>query len=264
MTKRLGCDCEALRDRPAFSTSIDDETLKCVDGYRNLIRESFKRWDNRFPRKGLVWGEEYRCGNLGVIVCFDRHSGAESREPRDPVRIVTKGAVLHRHGGGAIWVKKADFGDVSGGEQGQQDHMLVRIVQDMERVKGGSRAAVNLQVDEKLLRILPRCFQSATGGFVIDLPRRASGKLCPAILCAVVNPDQLPSGMVERGSEVVNSISDNKPDGGRHGGAGLDCNSDPTLSITVNCNSVRVVGNVAFDEQFELLDVLVSPLNFEA
>lgn len=263
MTKRLD-NPQGLHGRPMSSIPIDDEALEGVDGYRHLIRESFKRWDNRLTRKGLVWSEEYRCGNLGVIVCFDRHTRPKGRESRDSIGAVTKSAVLHRNSCGPIRVEEADFRDMSRSEQGQQDHMLVRVIQDMERVNGGTRAAVNLQVDEELLRILPRRFQSATGGFVIDLPRRAGRELCPAILCALVDPDQFPSGMVERRPEVVDSIPDNKSDVGRHLGAGFDSNSDPALRITVNCNSVGVVGNVAFKEQFELLDVLLSSLNFEA
>ena len=90
---------------------------------------------------------------------------------------------------------------------GSEKGVLIGYIEAIEAIQFPARPSwICRQGDKEFLRIVTRCFYSITRGLVIPL-RSTSREGQVAVLCAAINPNQFPSGMVESGSQVMDGIS---------------------------------------------------------
>jgi hypothetical protein len=247
-------------DRPALARGV--RTLEDIDCLTNPLREPFQGWDSGAGNSHIRVAEEYARGAFYVIVKFDRPAGSYAHNRNKFARASHEHLTLH-FDSPSIWPDSGEFWDACCPQNWGDDNVLVRVVQNIEIVEvHSSTFDKGFRGFDGIFRPLTGCFYSIAGGFETD-PSIACREFEVAILRAVINSDEFPNGVIQRGPQIVDSIAYYKGERGRNLFDKSDTDSKMAgVKVRLDDKSVRFFGNEGCELQFELRNVIIGPLKF--
>jgi hypothetical protein len=140
--------------------------------------------------------------------------------------------------------------------------MLISIVGFIDSPKGVPiPTLVSGQPYEELFGIEPLCFHSFTSGFVI-LGSGTSRKLGPFVLCSAIQPNDLPSDVIQGAFEVVYRIPNDQRDFlWRLDFKPYANQESPGFLISLEPKRMRISVNERIKHSLKIKDVLLGPFN---
>jgi hypothetical protein len=109
-----------------------------------------------------------------------------------------------------IWVCDLNFSKLHEGYNWGKLNMLIQNAQSVQAIeKTPFTAFESFNTEKEFLRITSGCFYSFTHSFITGL-RPSERKGCISVLCTAIEPYQFPHSMIERGSEIMDAISNHQ------------------------------------------------------
>lgn len=243
------CEYQSGRDRPSYD----------VDAIARGMSELSQRWDNRLRFNGLDIAKDYIGGRLSLLILLDCRS---QRAVNRNVPIAAEGQISEIKNDPSIGIADDEFGDPHCFDDGSQNGMFLRVVQEVESVERitlpGRKYFKGL---ERISDRLTGCFYSLTGGFKID-PVVSGGKVEPAILSSLVATDHFPGHMLKRRLQIVDSVGYCERDLGRRFIREIDPNNRlGGVRIMLGGNNMRVSVRVVEQMPFKIANVMIGPLD---
>jgi hypothetical protein len=253
------CPPEGQADAALVARS--NECLELFQAVRNSFGEFEKRWNNSLQSKKFEIAKEYIDGRIGVLVKLNREPWPHPRHTGETIWPEAKGAIFKSRGHYAIWVYEFDSRNASDRCEWRDDGVLLRVVEQMQAVNFFARTAwVNRETSEEFLRIVSRRFYSVTRGFIVPLAA-TRGERRPSILCTTVEPHEFPHGVIERGAEIVDRISENKRESGRDLFIEAQFDGDIAgLRIIAHSRRIAVSPHKPIENGFKIADVMLGPI----
>jgi hypothetical protein len=198
----------------AASGASGNKALKLSDSVRNGITKLHQNGHHWLDPKRFKIGEEYLNGRLGILIQFeamahwnldaadsraiwgDMHADCDSRsaEPNTDFSALVE-----------------DFYSpvkLESCRKWCECFVFVRDIGLVQYVKQFSGTTfVRTKLDEEVRRISSGRFYSFADGFVVGLYPPRGRELKRTILCTAIEPNQFPRRMVERRSQVMDSIA---------------------------------------------------------
>lgn len=239
-----------------------DRSFETIDDVSGSSAVSLKCGNSGDQSKRGSLLEEYACGALNIIIKFD--DGVRRRRFSNE----HFGEVTDEH----ITFHDYDFtgplldsyGRMSGSAGGSDDDsVFIRIIQSGQLVEIISfPAREGFRSDEGIFYPLTGGYYSLAGGFETD-PIIACGEFEIAILCAAIDPDNLPCCMVKSGSQIMNSVAYYKGEVARQFLDRFNFENDGTgFGVTLNQKSVRFFSGKGCELPFNIRDVIIGPIDF--
>jgi hypothetical protein len=240
------------------------ETLETCNDAADKLRHMVERFKNRLTSDNLRLSERYINSELKVLVASSLVS--RSGDVRDFIACYQR-AKFSRE------VDCYSFPDaglkvVHGGSDCQQDAMLVDDIEIVEMQERIVRGHVRLYSTESFCRARANhLYVSLAAGGGILLDGLANREIRVPVRSSAASLNELPNKMVQRTSQIVDCVTNNKCDvtwDGIDAGSIEGCvlNFGYRVRLGSDCIGFRFPENV--NPSIQVYDVLFGPFNFEA
>jgi hypothetical protein len=207
--------------------------------------------------------EEYARGALSIFIKFDGKPGRDAGYIGKSVGPADHHITFHGTHRDSIWSHDSERRVAGSSQNGRDGDVLVRVVQFVDLVEINALPTHKcFGSPDGVFHPLAGCFYSIAGGFEVD-PAVACREAEFAILRAVVVSDQIPNGVIEGGSKIVDSIAYYHGERGKR----LFDETYPDreligLRVCLNAKSARFLVNKGIELPFKISDVILGPLDF--
>jgi hypothetical protein len=240
------------------------EIVESVNRARRFFGDPVQRWNDRLILKGRSYVENYRNGNMALIL----HCNVPA--PVEGPMVGVLGEVVIRSGEEFFVVLKADARERHNTEQWNEQLMLVSDVHVVQGPQGPIPSLVGLynihdqvanldgtrMVGETLL------FQSAINGSYKFLPLVTDWKLRAVIRDSGSFVESLVVSDVNRASEIMQGISNNKSGIDRGESAFVDVDENMVAPfVFLDADGVKVRLGERIQQLIHIVDVLHGPFN---
>lgn len=222
-----------------------------------------KRIDERNCIKGLKISEEYFQGRIAVLVVLDQAVGGDIVDNSSSPMLPYGNTAIHRSPNLTVWISDFDFANFRQIKDWSNELVLISNIGMMQsKDRFSTPAFICFEGEEEFDRVTMGRFYSVTRGFVSGLGEaNREGRIAASFTS--VDPKQFPCGMVKSGSMIVNSISNDKRDLWRYRIADIQLNELGSIGVFANNKSCSVSLTKDIENSFQLIDVLIGPLDFE-
>lgn len=93
---------------------------------------------------------------------------------------------------------------------------------------------------EEFIRITATCFHSVAQLFIVRNRRATAREGCIEILCATIEPEQIPCGMIEGASKIMNGVSYDQMNVRREGCIKINMEESVTIGIQLRSKGIDV------------------------
>mgnify|MGYP001569002881 CR=1 FL=1 len=241
-----------LTDSRFGLTSGEICLLDCLNDARDDLRKLMKRWNERLIfGRSILW-EEYVKGRLS-IVCYV-HLGTRPNCVQSTPGTYTEGKVGECV---VIIVMCANARNFEDADRWNQQPVFINDVDFVEGPNGIIPSNIRFYdiSDEVADVATPDLYFSITDGVYKFLPRISNRESAMLGRGAPSNNDNFTSHEVERGSEIVNGITENQ---WNTFGQRLGINA---CKISINAKTVCASFEKCGDGGVQLIDVLIGPFN---
>lgn len=238
-----------------------DNPLKSLDDFKNHLAELFERFESWEWPPIPVW-EKYVRGALSVVIKFQVASGRNIRNTHAFLASGNKDVPRHLCKEGSVLAVHHKIGVAGGSEADIEGGVLVSIV---EHIKGIEHVSLSVwedfKLDKSLFHPITGTYYSFTTGFKIN-PVIARGEFEVLILRSAIKSDHFPSEVVERTTEVVDSIAyyEGEHLGRVFGESDLDLNP-PGMTVVMDGKSVRLSRDELGKFGLKVADVMIGPFD---
>jgi hypothetical protein len=253
--------CQMCATTLGSAVLSNKNSLDTFNHARDHFRELTKRWENRFtfPSRSLI--EQYQDGRFALICDLEisprkiktGKSGSACHDLID--NVVLASVVLH-----SDVVNHVDV------QHWQQEPVLIDIVEIVQCPQGTIPSVVRLYDihDEVADCFGGLMYQSAINGLYKFIPRRSKREFGVVVVAPKPSKNNLVDGVIQRGFEVVQSISDDKSEITRR--RQKLCNLDfknivSGLGVTLNTENVKAAYRESLDFAVKIDDVLFGPFD---